>query len=50
MENSNSNKQEEQNKMKNIGNKLAEEDDNNIKDGNIGNQLIELVNKDAETK
>ena len=50
MESSNSEKQGEQNKMKNIGNKLADEDEGNLKDGNISNQLKGLINKDEETK
>jgi hypothetical protein len=52
MESSNANSSSE-NKMKNLGNKLADEEENNqnnTKAGNIGNELIGLINKDNETK
>jgi hypothetical protein len=52
MESSNDNSNSE-NKMKNLGNKLADEEENiqsNVKTGDIGNELIGLINKSNETK
>ena len=46
----NSNTDEKQNKMKNLGNKLADEEEQETKPGAIGSELKELINKDSETK